>query len=515
MKNNKISFRLSPVFALATVAVVSSCDKDTPSAPDIVFILADDLGYGDVSCFNPDGKIPTPNIDRLASDGVMFTDAHATSALSTPSRYSVLTGRYPWRTEMKQGVLGGFSDSMIPEGRPTFASYLSDLGYETACIGKWHLGWHWQRGSDGQIDISKPISQGPTERGFDYFYGIAASLDMAPYLFVENSMATETDTRQMPKDKGPHLMHGGLAGANFVPEECLPELTRRAVATILGWKGSNKAHLLYMPLTAPHTPCLPTEEFKGRTGLGDYADFVVMMDDAVGQVIEAVRKAGRYDRTVFVFASDNGCASYAGIPDLEAVGHFPSYIYRGYKSDIFEGGHRIPLVISGVPAVDESMRGTMTERMVTLADLFATFVELAEAPSLETATDTAEDSFSLVPILKGEGDIHDCIVSVSGNGWFSIRERRYKLIFTPGSGGWTYPSTPEQCAGLPDCQLYDILNDPAESVNLISEPSLQDVVNRLTGTLQDYISSGRTSVGPVSSNDTDSLWKQSRPVFGK
>ncbi|MBQ7194130.1 MAG: arylsulfatase, partial [Bacteroidales bacterium] len=461
----------------------------------------------------------------LAAQGVMFTDAHSTSALSTPSRYSVLTGRYPWRTTLKQGVLGGFSDAMIAPDRSTVASALSNLGYETACIGKWHLGWHWAHTQDGDIDLTQAITEGPTTRGFDYFFGISASLDMAPYIFVENDRATETRTRQMPRDKGVHLIHGGLAGEQFRPEECLPELTRRAVAHIATWKGSGRPHFLYLPLTAPHTPCLPSPEFKGRTGLGDYGDFVAMMDDVVGQVIEAVRRSGQLSNTVIVFASDNGCAPYADTRALEAAGHYPSYIYRGYKSDIFEGGHRIPLVVYGRPAVDRRHRGTMAGAIVTLADLYATFVEIAGGASAG-----AEDSFSLVPLLRGgkapasgSAGVHalgseEYIISVSGNGWFSIRDRRYKLIFTPGSGGWAFPNKPEDLAGLPDRQLYDIVNNPGETVNLIDDPALQGDIARLTEKLREFILNGRSipegrGDSPNSGNDTPHLWRQTEPVF--
>ena len=491
------------------------CQDKAAVQPDIVFILADDLGYGDVHCFNPDrGLIPTPNIDRLASEGIMFTDAHASSSLSTPSRYSVMTGRYPWRTIYKQGVQDGFSEAMIVDGRPTLGTMLKDLGYGTACIGKWHLGWHWQPGTNNRVDLSQPISEGPLDRGFDYFFGLAASLDMAPYVFVENNNATETEVVTMPKDKGVHLIHGGMAGANFKCEECLPELTRHAVAHVRSWKGSKQPHFLYMPLTAPHTPCFPSPEFKGRTGLGDYADFVVMMDDAVGQVINAVKKAGRYDRTVFVFASDNGCAPYAGVPQLEKAGHFPSGVFRGYKSDVWEGGHRIPFVIAGKPAVDAAMRGTKVDEFISLADMFATFRELAGGGT-EPLADMAEDSFSILPLVKGGDDLRQTVISVSGSGWFSIRERRYKLIFTHGSGGWSSPSPsrPAEWQGLPERQLYDLSTDPGETTNLIDVPELQPIVKDLTEQLRAFIIAGRSSEGPAAHNDTGPHWRQNEPVF--
>ena len=529
--NKYIITTLIPTLAIAGQAADAQNAHRAVRQPNIVLILADDLGYGDVHCFNPEGKIPTPNLDALAAQGLRFTDAHSTSALSAPSRYSIMTGRYPWRTTLKQGVGDGFSETMIPASRNTIATELSELGYGTACIGKWHLGWHWTRGEDGQVDFSIPITDGPLERGFDYYFGTSASLDMAPYIFVENNRATETQTRQVPKDKGVHLMHGGVGGANFRPEECLQELTRKAVAHVRGWKGDKRPHFLYMPLTAPHTPCYPSPEFKGRTGLGDYADFVMMTDDAVGQVLAALRESGQYDNTLIVFASDNGCAPYAGIPALERAGHFPSYIFRGYKADVWDGGHRIPMIVSGRKFVRGGRRGSCVSDIVTLADLYATFTEAAGG-SLSGRSGVAEDSWSILPLITGKGsglkaesglkagsgfgsaaDGQEYIVAASGSGWFSIRDQQYKLIFTPGSGGWAYPVKPDDVKGLPDRQLYDMVSDPGEKNNLIEDTSMQEVVARLTAVLREFILSGRSTPGPEAFNDTPSHWRQTEVIF--
>lgn len=500
---NKLMLSCCSLLAAASV----SEGKVHPRQPDIILILADDLGIGDLTCYNPEGKIPTPNIDNLADNGVSFTDAHSTSALSTPSRYSVMTGRYPWRTTLKQGVLGGFSGPLIEEGRPTVASVLSNAGYLTACIGKWHLGWNWGLDSEGKVDFRLPITDGPVERGFDYYFGISASLDMAPFIFVENDRAIESETRTFEKGTGLHLFHGGIGGKSFKPEECLPELTRRAVEHIATWKGSDRPHFLYLPLTAPHTPCLPGEEFKGRTGLGDYGDFVVMVDDVVGQIADAVKKAGRKKNTVIIFTSDNGCAPYADTKSLEAAGHFPSMGYRGYKSDIFEGGHRIPLVISGKGI---RFKGETCRETVTLADLFATLQAMA---GIDDSRHTAEDSFNLLPYINGDGPCRDFVVMASGKGDLAIRDRQHKLIFTSGSGGWSYPNKPKDLVGLPDRQLYDLINDPAETRNLIDEESLQEKVKEMTVLLRNAIINGRTADGPESENDTSPYWKQTGPIM--
>lgn len=493
---------------LGMIAAATGCSRENINIPpDIILILADDLGIGDISCYNPEGKISTPNIDRLAEKGVSFVDAHSTSALSTPSRYSVMTGRYPWRTTLKQGVLGGFADPLIDEDRSTLADVLSDAGYETACIGKWHLGWNWGHDSEGKVDFTLPITDGPTERGFDYFFGISASLDMAPFIFIENDNATEAETRIFDKDTGVHLFHGGIGGKSFKPEECLPELTRRAVDHIAEWKGSDEPHFLYLPLTAPHTPCLPSEEFKGATGLGDYGDFVVMVDDVVGQIVEAVRKTGRLKNTVFVFSSDNGCAPYADTKALETAGHFPSIDYRGYKSDIFEGGHRIPLIISG-KGIDR--KGAVCDEIATLADLFATFQAMA---GINSDGKSAEDSFNLLPSINGGTSGRDFIITASGKGALAIRDRQYKLIFTPGSGGWSFPTKPADLAGLPERQFYDMLNDPSETLNLIDLPEFQEKILELTGYIRTAVLDGRTAPGEQASNDTASDWKQVLPIF--
>ena len=254
--------------ALLTAAAVKA------QTPNIVFILADDLGYGDISAFNPESKIHTPNIDKLAEHGIAFTDAHASSALSTPSRYSLLTGRYPWRTKLKRGGLDGDSPAMIDPERRTIAQMFSANGYNTACIGKWHLGWDWGYTNNGRsmkdIDFSLPIKNGPTDRGFDYYFGIPASLDISPYVYVENNKATSIPDHVIePQKKNlALLMHGGMAGADFKPEECFPNIIRHGLNYINEQKGSKKPFFLYLPITAPHTPILPSKEFQGKTSIG-------------------------------------------------------------------------------------------------------------------------------------------------------------------------------------------------------------------------------------------------------
>ncbi|MCC8170743.1 MAG: arylsulfatase, partial [Parabacteroides sp.] len=411
---------------LATAAAVKA------QSPNILFILADDLGYGDISAFNPESKIPTPNIDHLTRTGITFTDAHASSALSTPSRYSILTGRYPWRTTLKEGVLDGYSPAMITPGRRTIARMLSENGYSTACIGKWHLGWDWgyAEGAENkkEVDFSLPIENGPVDRGFDYFFGIPSSLDIAPYVYVENNRTTTIPDHVIEPQKGLLLMHGGVAGADFDPRDCLPNLIRHSIDYLNEQKNSRKPFFLYLPLTAPHTPVLPSDEYKGKTRIGAYGDFVVMIDDMVRQIIEALEKNNQLDNTLVIFTSDNGCAPYVGVKEMERQGHFPSYLYRGYKTDIYEGGHRIPLIVSW----KGKYRGETNNSLVSLTDFYATFAQLVNH---KLEKEEAVDSYSLWPILKKRQTVvRENLVYESGKGYLSLRTPKLKLIFHGGSG---------------------------------------------------------------------------------
>jgi arylsulfatase A-like enzyme len=338
----------------------------SPEKPNIVFILCDDLGYGDVSCNNPRGKIATPNIDRVAAAGIRFTDAHTTSSVCTPTRYSVLTGRYNWRSRLQTHVLGGLSPRLIEPGRLTVAELLRRQGYHTACVGKWHLGMDWprkpgtpafddriERGPEGwNVDYGRPIANGPNSVGFDEYFGIAASLDMVPYTFIENDRVTTVPTveKEFPlmfgKDR--RVTRRGPAAADFEAVDVLPTLTRKAVEYISRRAAdarAGKPFFLYLPLNAPHTPIAPTPEWRGRSGLNPYADFVMQTDSCIGQVVRALDERGLADHTLLVVTSDNGCSPEADLPALLAKGHNPNSILRGHKADIWDGGHRVPLVV--------------------------------------------------------------------------------------------------------------------------------------------------------------------------
>lgn len=320
--------------------------KTKQNAQNIIIILADKLGYGDVSFFNEDSKILTKNIDALANRGVSFTDAHSGSSVCTPTRYGLLTGRYAWRLTLKRGVTWSYDDHIIDSSRMTVASYLQAKGYNTACIGKWHLGIDWARDSLDSLIFTEPITNGPNSLGFDYFQGIPASLDIPPYFYIENDRITAAKIDTVPASPLPEFWRTGPIGNDFKHVEVLPRITEKAKEFIAENALDKNPFLLYFPLPAPHTPILPTKAFEGKSNLTAYADFVLMVDDVVGQILNEIDNSGIRDNTIVIFTSDNGFAPYVDLQAHEDAGHYPSYIYRGYKSDIYEGGHRMPFIFS-------------------------------------------------------------------------------------------------------------------------------------------------------------------------
>ncbi|CDF79639.1 arylsulfatase [Formosa agariphila KMM 3901] len=488
--------------------------------PNIIYVLTDDLGYGDLSVFNADSKISTPNIDKLAAEGMMFTDAHTSSAVCTPTRYGILTGRYNWRSKLKSGVLGGKSKALIPSSRTTVASLLKTQGYATAYIGKWHLGWDWALKNDQdtlsefwdkdddlkEIDFSKPITNGPKELGFEYSYGHCGSLDMAPYVYVENGMPTEIPTEITESKGDQNWWRKGLTSSDFVHEDVTPNFFRRAISYVKEQAKEDKPFFLYLPLPSPHTPILPTEEFQGKSGLDNpYGDFVLMIDAYMGQLLAEIKASGIEDNTLIVFTSDNGCSPEANIEQLISKGHHPSGIYRGHKADIFEGGHRVPFIVKW-PNVIEA--GATNEQPICTTDFMAT---VATISGYTLKDNEAEDSFDMMPLLTQtikddsfrEGTIHHSV-----NGSFAIRKGDYKLIMCGGSGGWSFPkpNNKEALEQLPEIQLYNLKNDPGELVNLQSErPNL---VTELKALLTKQILDGRSTKGAKQTNDSAEDWSQ-------
>lgn len=485
-------------FAFLFIAfIITSFTNAQNPHPNIIYILADDMGYGDVSCLNKDSKIHTKNIDALAAEGMKFTDAHSNSAVCSPTRYGVLTGRYAWRTWLQNSVLWSYDSMLIDKSRMTVASLLKKNGYHAAAIGKWHLGLGWHKDGEGQVDILKGITEGPTDIGFDYFYGITASLDIPPYVYIENHgiTATSIDTIQATTGKG--FWRKGPIGNDFKHEEVLPNLTQHAVDYIKQQSATGNPFFLYLALPSPHTPILPAKEYLGKTGTNAYGDFVLMTDDMIGKVLQSLEDAGLEKNTLVIFTSDNGCSPSADFKELKKAGHNPSYIFRGAKADIFEGGHHIPFIVKWPGKVKA---GTVNNETICLTDFMATCADLVNEKLPDNA---AEDSYDLMPLLTGNGTyrrtstIHH---SIDGN--FSIRQGQWKLEFCAGSGGWSYPTKNDlKTLQLPALQLYDLYDDWGEQKNVAS--AHKKMVTTLTKEMKQIVEDGRSTTGSKQNNDVE------------
>ncbi len=489
--------------------------------PNIVYILADDMGYGDLSCLNENSKIKTENLDKLAAEGMKFSDAHSSSAVCTPSRYSILTGRYNWRSSLKKGVNGGYTPHLIEPGRMTTASYLKSQGYNTGCVGKWHLGMDWIT-SDGtplykggkdpswssdnnpDIDYSRKVEHGPTTNGFDYYFGISASLDMPPYVYIENDKATEIPDRVDPGYNGEKFYYRpGPMGPEFKLNKVTPQLTGKACDYIKEQSRKDNPFYLYFPLPSPHTPIYP-EEFSGKSGTNEYGDFCLMVDWCVGEVMKTLDACGISENTILIFTSDNGCSPQANFEELKAAGHNPSYIFRGHKADIYEGGHRIPLLVRWPETIKA---GSSSNETVCLVDFLATCADIMEE---KLPGNAAEDSVSNLQLWQGKElsePLREATVHHSINGSFSIRQRRWKLEFCPGSGGWSSPKpNTDEVAGLPPIQLYDLDADIGERANL--QDKYPEIVSKLTDLMTKYVKEGRSTPGTPQENTGPKYWPQ-------
>ena len=460
------------------LAVAFACTELRTGAapPNLVFILADDLGYGDVHALNPGrGKIPTPNLDRLAAQGLTCTDAHSGSSVCTPTRYGLLTGRYAWRTRLQRGVLDDYVEPLIAANRLTVPALLHQHGYHTACIGKWHLGFTVDQGGTkktGGAPLGARTADGPLTRGFDTFYGFHHAR------MIRSAFTDDRVTEQMEA------------------VDMLPSLVRHATNYVAARAAAGQPFFLYLALNSPHTPIVPAPAWRGKSGLGEYGDYVMQTDDAVGQVLDALERAGAASNTLVLFSSDNGCSPAAGIPKLEKQGHFPSAQFRGYKSDIWDGGHRVPF-LARWPGVIAP--GRHSDRLLCLTDLLATCADLVGARLPDNA---GEDSVSFLPMLRGQdAPPRPAVVHHSIQGCFAIRDGASKLIFGPGSGGWSKSSDKVPV------QFYDLAGDAGEREN--RQAADQEQVARLTKLMEHVIADGRSTPGAPQSNDvTVALWKK-------
>jgi arylsulfatase A-like enzyme len=476
--------------------------------PNIVFILADDFGVGDIQAHFPRNKIATPNLDRLVRQGMSFTDAHSASAVCTPTRYGLLTGRYCWRTPLQEWVLACYEPPLIEARRLTLPAFLKQHGYHTACIGKWHLGWQWPGPQPSRMDNTRhalkkaqwdfrqPIGEGPTERGFDEYFGVDLP-NYPPFTFIENDRVSPMPTEHFGQRPGDRTYLGkNFDGAPMAPgwrfDEILPELTRRAVHHIHERARQDAPFFLYFAMTSPHEPVAPSKNFAGKSGIAPIADFVMETDWSAGQVINAIDEAGIAEETIIIFTADNGHSGYTGWDRLVAAGHQPSGPYRGHKGDIWEGGHRVPFVVRWPGRVAAS---ATSDALVCLNDLFATCSDMLGDELPDAA---AEDSFSFLRALleTNAPASRPGLVSHSNHGEFAYREGPWKLVFEMSG------RNREAARGKPTrVQLYHLGNDIAERSDLAN--AHPQIVRRLTNELQRVVERGRSRPGPRRPNDAN------------
>ena len=516
------------LFALAVTAVQASAAQ--PPRPNIVYILADDLGYGDLGCYNRDSKIPTPNLDRLAGEGMRFTDAHSPASVCTPTRYAILTGRYSWRTRLQRNVLALWAKPLIAPDRLTVAALLRQHGYATACIGKWHLGWDWPvkdgkppgDSADGlsNLDLTRPVADGPTTRGFDYYFGMDVP-NHPPYCFIENDRTLGIPTLRDTGRAG-GFNHPGPMLPGWKQQNILPGLTRRAVSWVEESAKSGKPFFLYLPLTSPHFPVVPSPEFKGKSKAGDYGDFVFQTDWTVGQVLDALKRAGVADNTLVIFTSDNGPEITGEVNPgtydrVQQSGHRSSGALRGAKRDAWESGHRVPFIARWPGQIKA---GAVSDETMCHVDFMATVAALLGAKLPDHA---AEDSVNVLPVLLGEkrsAPAREATVHHSAQGKFALRKGDWVFIDAPtgddngprGEPQWLKAErnyTPHDQPG----ELFNLREDPAQRHNRYAEKP--QLVRELKALLEKYKTEGRSTPGAAQKNDVPIQPYAPRPAAGK
>jgi len=486
-----------------------SSKKSRLSRPNIVFILADDMGIDSVSGLNSKSGIETPNLNKLMADGMTFTDAHSGCAVCSPTRYGVLTGRYSWRTRLKKGIVGQWKRPLIDKDRLTVGKMLKQCGYHTACIGKWHLGWQWldRNGKPTEkledIDFSKPVKGGPVERGFDYYFGDDVP-NWPPFVWIENDRLQGIPNDVMKED-GSNGVSSGPAMPGWRLDNVLPTITQKCVDYLKDRAKEDKPFFLYFPMTSPHTPINPSKRFQGKSGISKYADFLMETDWAVGQVLEALEKYQLSENTLVIFTADNGTSPICNFSELEKKGAHIRENWRGNKADIWEGGHRVPFIARWPGIIRPSSKCNET---ISLVDFMAT---AAQITGFNLADNDAEDSVSLVSAFREEKHkehTREAIVCHSSKGYFAVRNKKWKLVFCGGSGGWSYPNTEKQVRekGLPSVQLYDLEVDPKEQINLYNKRP--EVVDEFLAVLKGYVEQGRSTKGKPQKNQGPKHWDQ-------
>ncbi len=509
--------------ALFSVGTIAQTKNSNNKKPNIIYILTDDLGIGDLSFYNENSKIVTPNIDKMGAEGMKFTDAHTSSSVCTPTRYSIITGRYNWRTPLKSFVLWGDSPMLIKENRLTVAQLLKNNGYQTATIGKWHMGLNWSmkegskeyeyfsnikdRFNPDQIDYSKPLKKGAVNLGFDYSYMISASLNMPPFVYIENDKVVKEPLKiseGLRKDNPYAYWIKGDISDDFDHEQVLPVFVKKAQAYIAEKAKEDKPFFLYLPLAAPHNPILPIAPWKGKSNINPYADFVVMIDDLMGDLFKTIKDSGIEENTIVIFTSDNGCAANANIGVLKEKGHNPSYIYSGIKGSILEGGHRVPFLVKWPKGIKPN---SICNETICTTDFMATCAELV---NYKLKDNEAEDSYSMMPLLnQKKGFQREETIHHDKAGVFAIRKGDWKLVVEPTKAD-SGTSKKKKAKGGSDTFeniLYNLKNDSKEIKNVANENP--DKVNELKALLIKQIVEGRSTPGKAQKNDEISFtWEQ-------
>ncbi|NRB52881.1 MAG: sulfatase-like hydrolase/transferase [Saprospiraceae bacterium] len=506
------------IAAILCWILISCADQvpEAPTLPNILFILADDLGYGDVACYNARSKIPTPNLDRLAEEGMRFTDAHSPSTVCTPTRYSILTGRMAFRTGMRSVFVGVQGPSLIAEDRLTLPQMLKDKGYRTACFGKWHIGMTFfneegdtikDRGVKGvqEIDYARAIPDGPVHRGFDQFFGtVSCPTTDWLYAYVDGDRipvpATELlDKSALPKHPYANDCRPGMVADNFNHEEVDLVFLEKSKAFLQQHvqNSPEKPFFLYHSMQAVHLPSFAADQFKGKTNSGPHGDFIFEMDYIVGELLQTLERLGVDEHTIIMFASDNGPEVPTVLDMRKTYNHDGARPWRGVKRDQWEGGHRTPFIVRwpGKVAVN-----SISNQMISLTDIMATCAEIV---SVEVPENAAEDSYSILPILLGtQGDqpVRKYLLEQTISLAMSIRDGNWKYLDHQGSGGNNYDRQGEWGMSPykledtdPDApgQLYNLETDPGETINLYRK--YPERVAEMKNKLEEFKQSGRSA----------------------
>lgn len=506
MKNTTNAIILSSLLCVSQLSATDPAPHLAAAGkPNIVIVLADDLGYGDVHCFDPARcRITTPCVDRLAGEGLCFTDAHDGASLCTPSRYALLTGRFSWRTSLQNRVLDKYGSPLIAAERLTLPKLLQQQGYRTACFGKWHLGWDWAlrqpdgsiarcpqgvflRGREGEPVFEEPIAQGPITRGFDYYFGVDTP-NLTPHTFLENDRMVVNPAK---RDKW------GVSAPGWRADRMLPTIMEKTEAYIAERARDKKPFFLYLALTSPHSPIAPSAPFAGKSGISPEADFIMETDAALGRVADALEKAGLTENTLLIFTSDNGHQGYLDLTPYKKVGHRVNGPYKGYKNELSEGGHRIPLVVRWPGVVKPA---THCGQLVCLSDLMATCAGLF---AVKLPDNAAEDSVNFLPLLRGQDTpTRRYLVNQSyATPPLAIRDGFWKLGMCPGYGAplENLPMAAARARGLSPVQLHNLHDDPGETTNLAEKHP--EIVQRLRAQLEKYVAEGRSTPGAPQKND--------------